>query len=379
MLAEKYFAEDPNTCLLKLRQLSELLAQLVAARTGQLVAPEETQFDLLRRLQDSGILTREIAQLFGEVRRTGNAANHTLEGDHRGALSALKITWQLSLWFHRTFKDASFKSGPFIPPIPPEDESEELRAEMARLSKTLQEYQATHHETAERLEATEAKLREAKNEQVFWEQMAAETEQAKAALEKRLAEQQTVAAAQPKSTLVQFIAAANTAASAVQLDEADTRKLIDQQLRQAGWEADSQNIKFNKGARPEKGRNLAIAEWPTESGPADYVLFAGLMPIAVAEAKRKDLDVSGSLQQAKRYSRIFTPSQETILSGENWGGEAAYRVPFAFSSNGRPYLRQLSTKSGIWFCDLRCADNLGHVLDGWLVYLGRIDHAAQTR
>ena len=61
MLAEKYFAEDPNTCLLKLRQLSELLAQLVAARTGQLVAPEETQFNLLRRVQGSGILTREIA------------------------------------------------------------------------------------------------------------------------------------------------------------------------------------------------------------------------------------------------------------------------------------------------------------------------------
>lgn len=47
MLAEKYFAEDPNTSLLKLRQLFELMAQLVAARTGQLVAPEETQFDLL--------------------------------------------------------------------------------------------------------------------------------------------------------------------------------------------------------------------------------------------------------------------------------------------------------------------------------------------
>ncbi len=365
LLAEKYFAEDPNTCLLKLRQLSELLAQLVAARTGQLVAPEESQFDLLRRLQDSGILTREIAQLFGEIRRTGNAANHTLEGDHRGALSALKITWQLSLWFHRTFKDTSFKSGPFIPPAPPEDESEELRTEMARLSKTLEEYQATHHETAEQLEATEAKLREAKNEQVFWEQMAAESEQAKDALEKRLAEQQTVAAAQPKSTLVKFIAAANTAANAVQLDEADTRKLIDQQLRQAGWEADSQVIKYNKGTRPTKGRNLAIAEWPTESGPADYALFTGLMPIGVVEAKRKNIEVSSTLQQAKRYSRTFTPSQETILSDENWGGETAYRVPFAFSSNGRPFLRQIPTKSGIWFCDLRRADNLGHVLDGW--------------
>jgi type I restriction enzyme R subunit len=366
MLAEKYFAEDPNTCVLKLRQLSELLAQLVAAKTGQLLAPEETQYDLLRRLQDSGILPREIVQLFGEVRRTGNAANHALEGDHRGALSALKMTWQLSLWFHRTFKNPAYKSGAFIPPSPPQDESDELRTEMERLSKVLQEYQATHHETAEQLEATVAKLRESKNEQAFWEQMAAESEQAKVALEKRLAEQQTAAVAQPKSTLVQFVTASNTAASAVQLDEADTRKLIDQQLRQAGWEADSQTIKYNKGARPEKGRNLAIAEWPTESGPADYVLFAGLMPIAVVEAKRKNVDVSGALQQAKRYSRTFTPSQETVLSDENWGGEAAaYRVPFAFSSNGRPFLRQLSTKSGIWFCDLRRADNLGHVLDGW--------------
>jgi type I restriction enzyme R subunit len=28
MLAEKYFADDPNTCLLKLRQLAESLTQL---------------------------------------------------------------------------------------------------------------------------------------------------------------------------------------------------------------------------------------------------------------------------------------------------------------------------------------------------------------
>jgi len=108
MLAEKYFAEDPNTCLLKTRQLSELLAQLVAAKTGQLVAPEETQYDLLRRLQDSSILPREIAELFGEVRRTGNAASHALAGDLTAAFGALRFSWQLSLWVHRTFKDPSY-------------------------------------------------------------------------------------------------------------------------------------------------------------------------------------------------------------------------------------------------------------------------------
>ena len=34
LLAERYFAEDPNTCLFKLRQLTELLAQWVASRMG---------------------------------------------------------------------------------------------------------------------------------------------------------------------------------------------------------------------------------------------------------------------------------------------------------------------------------------------------------
>ena len=75
MLAERYFPDDPNTTLLKVRQLTELLAQLVATQVGLYQSSEESQYDLLRRLQDQGILPREIAQLFGEVRRAGNAAS----------------------------------------------------------------------------------------------------------------------------------------------------------------------------------------------------------------------------------------------------------------------------------------------------------------
>lgn len=365
MLAEKYFAEDPNTCLLKLRQLTESLAQLLAARTGLFISAEEKQYDLLRRLQDNGVLPREVYQMFNEVRRSGNAASHSLSGDHRSALSSLKLTWQIGLWFHRTFKDAGFKSGPFMPPSPPQNESEELRAELERLQGLVNDYQASHASVTEKLSITESNLREAKDEQAFWERMATETEQAKRELEKSILEQQHTMSAQPKETLANIAAAANSAAEAVQLDEADTRKLIDQQLRQAGWEADSEMLTFSKGARPEKNRNCAIAEWPTETGPADYVLFAGLTPVAVIEAKRKNIDVSGALQQAKRYSRTFKPSTETELPAENWGDSGAYRIPFAFSSNGRPFLRQLATKSGIWFCDLRRSDNLSHPLDGW--------------
>jgi hypothetical protein len=78
LLAERYFPDDPNTCLLKLRQLAELLAQLTASNVGLYLSPEETQFDLLRRLGDQGFLPGEVSQLFGEIRRAGNTASHTL-------------------------------------------------------------------------------------------------------------------------------------------------------------------------------------------------------------------------------------------------------------------------------------------------------------
>ncbi len=362
MLAERYFADDPNTALLKLRQLAELLAQLVATRVGLFTSRDEAQYELVRRLQEQGILPREIAQLFGEVRRAGNAATHAISGDHRTALTILKITWQLGVWFHRTFANAGFKSGPFVPPTPPKDESDELRVELASLSKALADHQAAHHEATQRLASTEAKLLAAKDEQTFWEQMAVEAEQAKAALEKKLAAEQVQGAAQPRGAVAAYVTAATTAASAVELDEADTCKLIDEQLLEAGWTVDSAALTFAKGARPEKGKNLAIAEWPTSSGPADYVLFVGLTPAAAVEAKRKNIDVSAALQQAKRYSRTFESDDPVVSAGAPWG---EFRIPFVFSSNGRPFLRQLATRSGTWFCDLRNPENLGHALDGW--------------
>src|SRR4051794_4248285 len=50
-LAERYFPDDPNTCLIKLRQFGEVLAQLTAAKAGLFTNAEEQQSDLLRRLK----------------------------------------------------------------------------------------------------------------------------------------------------------------------------------------------------------------------------------------------------------------------------------------------------------------------------------------
>ena len=369
MLAERYFTDDPNTCLLKLRQLAELLARMVASGIGMATSADDSQYDLLHRLRDRNILPPEIYQLFGGVRLTGNDANHDFVGDHRTALANLKIVWQLGVWFHRTFGKPDFKSGPFIPPRPPENESDELRAELAALAKSLADYQAAHEEKSQQLVALEEQLRAARDEQTFWEDLAAEVEAEKKALQDRLAAKQTEAAALPAkeaATLIKAsVKASAKAATHLHLDEAETRLLIDEQLRQAGWTVDSQTLRFAKGTRPEKGKNLAIAEWPTESGPADYVLFVGLTPMGAVEAKRKRLDVSAALVQAKRYSEGFKASGETVPHDRTWGAKKEFRIPFVFSTNGRPFLRQLATQSGIWFCDLRRPENLAEALQGW--------------
>ena len=99
-------------------------------------------------------------------------------------------------------------------------------------------------------------------------------------------------------------------AATMQLTEEETRVIIDHQLRSVGWQADTGSLRYSNGTRPEKNANKAIAEWHTESGPADYALFAGLDFIGVIEAKKMGKDVLSDLTQSKRYSR------DALLDGQ---------------------------------------------------------------
>ncbi|MFY0529316.1 type I restriction-modification system endonuclease [Archangium gephyra] len=188
------------------------------------------------------------------------------------------------------------------------------------------------------------------------------------------AEQQSAAVLDAQKTL------ALEASASLDLDEEDTRALIDAQLRAAGWEADSVNLRYAQGARPDPGKAKAISEWPTRKGPADYVLFVGLTPLAIIEAKRKAKNVSASVTQAKRYSVGFKPEADLTLprphgapdgfpgwdSGNTHDGKPEYlRVPFLFATNGRSYHRQYSLESGIWFLDARAQTHHPRPLEAW--------------
>ena len=85
-------------------------------------------------------------------------------------------------------------------------------------------------------------------------------------------------------------------------------------------------------------------------------------PVGIVEAKRESTDVAGSIVQAKRYSRGFEVSDYMNSPAGEWED---YKLPFLFSTNGRPFLRQVAEKSGILFLDAREPTNHSRPLEAW--------------
>ena len=373
-LAERYVFDDPNAALIKLRQFGELLAQHAAAYTGMAVEARTAQRDLIDQLWDGQIINAQVSQLFHGLRQAGNQAVHQHTGDRREALHQLQMARKLAIWFHKSFGgDKHFKAGAFVPPPDPRETERVLRTELERLREALvatQDQMAGTEqlveEHARQRQAAEVAATRAYDDLRVALELAAETEQQleheRQQFQQRLAELQARAAATPAAQRAAVVELAQYEAEELDLDEAQTRRIIDTQLREAGWEADTQMLRYAAGTRPARGRNLAIAEWPTAHGPADYVLFVGLTPVAVVEAKRRRLDAAGAIEQAKRYSHGYTVGAEQQSPGGPWD---AYQVPFLFATNGRRFLRQIAEKSGIWFLDARQDTNHPCALEAW--------------
>ena len=88
---------------------------------------------------------------------------------------------------------------------------------------------------------------------------------------------------------------------------------------------------------------VAVEEYPTENGPADYALFVDGILLGIIEAKKLAVNPQNVLEQAKRYAR------GAANGPGNWNG---YRVPFLYATNGEI----------IWNLDVRAARPASHPL-----------------
>ncbi len=370
--AEHCFVPDPNTTLVKVRQLGEALAQDIAARVGIEYSSNIKQIDLLRELDYKLRLDPTVKDAFHVIRKQGNEANHQFNSStHRDALIVLQLAWKLACWFYKIFAgDKNFNAGKFVKPQDPSAELRELEARIRLM-------EAEKCEATERINTAE-KLRQAETEKLkietdraalmeeertVWEALAEEQEQQLNQLkQQQQVENKSYAAkftAQPADVKADTLKAIEK--SLFEMDESETRLLIDAQLRECEWLVDSENLTYGKGARPEKGHNKAIAEWPTKTGPADYVLFIGYTPVATIEAKKGAKNVYSAIDQAKRYAKGLSNPNE-LECAQTWGD---YKVPLVFATNGRAYLKQLQQESGIWFLDVRDSTNHRRALQGW--------------
>lgn len=102
--------------------------------------------------------------------------------------------------------------------------------------------------------------------------------------------------------------------------EQKAREKIDLMLTQAGWVVQSKR-EVNLSA----GKGVAIREYQTDIGPADYVLFVDRIPVGVIEAKREE--VGESITEVEPQSSGY--AQATLKYNLN-----AEPLPFVYESTG---------------------------------------------
>ena len=329
-LAEQYCYSDSNSCLMKLGMIGETIVNLIFTYDRIQLPEDNTAVKRIDTLLREGLITRDLSDILHALRKSRNKAVHENYASVEDGKVLLEMTYGLCEWFMQTYGDWDYKNKPFVMPVPVHAAGVDKEAEEQKEEELVKE--------AEKVAAGSKKV-----------DSSARKKQSQRAASKR-----------PKS-------------------EAETRFLIDEQLRKVGWEADTEKLRYSKGTRPEKGRNIAIAEWPTDStvgdrGYADYALFVGLQLVATVEAKAIHKDIPSVIDyQCKDYSRNIREEDAQYQIG-TWG---EYKVPFTFATNGRPYLEQYKIKSGIWFLDLRQSYNTPYALRGWISPTGIMDMLAR--
>lgn len=319
ILAEKYCYSDSNSCIMKLGMIGETIVNLMLTYDKIKIPTDCNAVTKIKILSLQGLLTPDLSDILHALRKARNKAAHTNYENIKEGQTLLEMAYSLCEWFMQTYGDLQYKHCKFV--MPTEADAQSI----------------TDNDD-------------------------------KAAEQKMLEETEKIAAAAKAVAADERRRRAFAAASQRQKSEAETRYMIDTQLRKVGWEADSENLRYGKGIRPQKGKNLAIAEWPTLSsagnkGRADYALFAGEKLVAVIEAKAEHKDIPSVIDyQCKEYAQNIRPEDEKYVI-TTWG---KYKAPFVFATNGRPYLAQLETKSGIWFLDLRESANMPKALRGWI-------------
>lgn len=317
--AEYNLYGDPTISLLKLRVFEEKMVDYLFEEHNLDKPYDNTLHNRIKVLEDEKVLLPNIASLVHGIKHKGNIAAHESKGSLDDAKTMLMSAFKVAKWFYQTYSGENSNIADLKFSLPPNKDTRQV----------LQELEKNYKDLEEKFKAL-------------------------------LVEKESRELSQRQASEIQQRSEAS--ARNIDLDEAETRELIDAQLALAGWEVSTQELNYKlKKTLPKRGHNMAIAEWRVGDKWADYALFIGTDLYAIVEAKKWGHDISTDLRQSKIYASLVTEDSEVKLLGE-WQD---YKVPFLFSTNGRPFLEQIKTKSGVWFLDVRHRENTSRPLQAW--------------
>jgi len=137
--SEDYFADDPSTSVIKLRQFCEHLTKAYSKLLGYEPKEYSTQMSLLEKLKFDSKLPDNVLSHLHHVRKIGNDAVHNQDITNEHALTCLKMSVQLGFWYAKTTTDEfDFDDKvDFIPPKSPKQATKRLQDEINRLQREL--------------------------------------------------------------------------------------------------------------------------------------------------------------------------------------------------------------------------------------------------
>ena len=333
--AEATIYSDPNGALVKCRQFGEVLAEQLVIRT-RTRCDGGRQVDRIIALERAGVLTNQTASVLHDIRRSGNAATHTHLFDVRAALTALQQCWQLgNLLRIAVSNDRTPRS--FIAPEPPSthtpaQESEpalaaEIEAMLAKsredLRETLTVLDATRtarESEAQARQSAEAELARIRERESAMADSMASLQAQIADLMRADAISSSTASTTPHSDPKEFVQAFRRRPP---LNEAQSRRVIDSQLKAAGW-----LIQDFANINPRASLGVAVREFRLASGFADYILYVDNQIVGVIEAKREGTTLTGVEHQTRKYAEGLRPEHKLVA----WRRDDP--LPFCYEATG---------------------------------------------
>lgn len=141
----------PHSAIIKGRTFTENLTKEIFDLEKYDFGIMMTQFERLKKLEDSKVIEGEIDRAFNEIRILGNKAAHAnVEGELEVALRIHRNIYKITCWFVQTYIDHDFQTEPYKSPVPNKEKASQIDMEVVTeiIKKTMENFKDNPNESS---------------------------------------------------------------------------------------------------------------------------------------------------------------------------------------------------------------------------------------